>query len=334
MTDLSLTPRTITSASARRLWLEPAERVILQITGMVVFLNLVQILWRGVAVDWWGYGTLTLVSLACFAGGQYYRISGRSARIGLALVCTGLFPVFSWSIVMFNYLMMPTVHGNIDQWLVWVDSLVGYHWPDVIHWAAENPGLNTMFRIAYMTTIPQIGLLIIVLGLTGRARQLHTMMVSITITSVLAVVFWGYFPTHGAKSLFTLPSAVEMAANPIVTTQYGRDLLHMAANGPGLLSPDSVKGLIAFPSYHAVLAFTAIYAMRGVRFLFPVYLVLNLLIIPATPLHGGHHLVDILGGLILFLIGTFMAERLVARYYAGRDDCLPKDAAKAPPAQP
>lgn len=120
-------------------------------------------------------------------------MSGRSSRIGLALVCTGLFPAFSWSIVMFNYLMMPAASQPIDQSLVWFDSLFGYHWPDLIAWASTHQFLNDVFRYAYMSTIPQIGMLIIVLGLGGRSLQLHIMMVSITITSVVSVVFWGIF---------------------------------------------------------------------------------------------------------------------------------------------
>lgn len=305
-----------------RLEIQPPERMILQITAMVVVLNLIQIVWRGVEINWVSYGALSLIFAGCFFAGQVYRTSGRSPRIGLALICTGLFPAFSASMVMFNYLLMPTQAPAIDHTLIWVDSLLGYHWPDVIAWAAANPVLNDIFRYAYMTTIPQIAVLIIVLGMSGRAHQLHVMMVSITITSILAIVFWGFFPSHGAKSIFTLSAEVEALASPIVDTAYGRDLLRMAAEGPGLISPDSVKGLIAFPSYHAVLAFTAVYAMRGVKGLFWVYLVINALILPATPLHGGHHLVDVPAGFVLFVLGTVAAERLVSRMY--RAGNLPK----------
>lgn len=312
--------------------IKPPERMILQMTVLVVTLNLIQIFWRGVAIDWAAYGTLAMIFAACFLGGQYYRLSGRSERIGLALVCTGLFPAFSAAMVMFNYLLMPTIAPPIDRAMIWVDSLFGYHWPSVIAWASEHPFLNAVFRYAYLTTIPQMGLLIIVLGLSGRARQLHVMMVSITITSIIAVAFWGFFPSHGAKSIFVLPAQIEALANPIIDTAYGRDLVRMAAEGPGLISPDSVKGLIAFPSYHAVLAFTAIYSMRGVRFLFWVYLVLNVLIIPATPLHGGHHMIDVPAGFVLFVVGTILAERLVGRMY--REGDLPDRLGSDFPASP
>ena len=55
--------------------------------------------------------------------------------------------------------------------------------------------------------------------------------------------------------------------------------------------------------------------MRNVKWVFPVYLVLNLLILPATSFHGGHHLVDVFGGIALFAIGTVIAEKTVGRMY-------------------
>jgi len=320
-----MSTQTLIRASNLEVW--PAERFVGVLALFLVTFSLFQIALRGIAVDWGGYAFIGFAGISTFAAGQYYRLSNRSARIGASLTCTGLFAVFSSVTVVFNYLMMPTARPPIDQTLVWLDSLVGYHWPDVIAWMAQNPTASMVIKIAYMTTIPQIACLIIVLGMTGRIRQLHVMMVSIAITSIIAVCFWGLFPSHGAKSLFTLPQSLEVLADPVVTTQYGRDLVRMAQEGPGLIAPDEVKGLIAFPSYHAVLAFTAVYSMRGVRFFFPRYVVLNLLILPGAPMHGGHHLIDIPAGLVLFIFGTIVAERLVAAMYrdTGAGSHLPVD---------
>ena len=293
----------------------PAERIIWNLTLFLVIINLIQIFWRDINIDWSSYGGVAAIAAGCFVLGQFYRVSGRSPRIGLALICTGLFTLFSSMMVVFNYLLMPVVTSPIDVSLVWLDSLFGFHWPSAMVWAANNPIINTVLRIVYMTTMPQIIMIIILLGLTGRAKELHVIMVSMTITSVIAIVFWGYFPTHGAKSLFTLPDGIEALANPIVTLEYGQDLLRMAAEGPGFITPSEIKGLIAFPSYHIVLACTAVYAMRNVKWVFPVFVVINLLMLPATPLHGGHHMVDIFGGIALFVFGTHLAEKMVRKMY-------------------
>ena len=324
--------------AATRKWFEifPAEKLVLNISLVLVVLNLGQVILRDVNFDWNAYLSVAAIAFGCFSLGQFYRISGRSPRIGLALVCTGLFTLFSSMVVVFNYLLMPVASQPIDATLVWLDSLMGYHWPSVIAWGAEHPTINTILKYAYMTTMPQVGAMIIILGMSGRARQLHAVVVSMTITSVIAIVFWGYFPSHGAKSLFELAPEIEALANPFVTTGYGKELLRMAAEGPGLITPSEIKGLIAFPSYHIVLACTALYAVRNVKWVFPVYLVLNILILPATSFHGGHHMVDAFAGIALFVVGTILAEKTVGKMYkeSGQPEQLEPDMKPADAAAP
>ncbi|MEL6750907.1 MAG: phosphatase PAP2 family protein [Pseudomonadota bacterium] len=311
-----------------RLQMRGPERLVAGLTLFVAALCIVQILLRGVAIDWLAYGGLALVFGAFVLAGHYYRASGRSERIGLALMCTGVFGMFSPVMVVFNYLLMPTTAPAIDGWLLQIDAMMGFHWPDYIAWAAANPWINGTLKLAYMSTIPQMAAAIIILGLCGRQKDLHLLIVSVAITSVMVIVFWGFFPSHGAKAYFSLPEAIELAANPIVTTQYGRELLALAGDGPGLIAPSEVKGLIAFPSYHIVLAFTAAWAMRNVRYAFSIYVFVNALIIPATPMHGGHHLVDVPAGIAVFLIGVWLARRVVAPlYHDGTPEVLPAEKA-------
>jgi membrane-associated phospholipid phosphatase len=50
--------------------------------------------------------------------------------------------------------------------------------------------------------------------------------------------------------------------------------------------------------------------IRGTVFLVPVLLV-NLAMVPATMLHGGHHLVDLLGGVVVFIGVALATSRLI-----------------------
>lgn len=310
------------SKPAFRLELREPERFVVFLTLCIIAMNLVQLIARDVAFDWVAYGQLAVVSLTCIAGGHFYRASGRSERIGASLICIGVFSFFSQHAVVFNYLLMPIATSSIDMPLMAMDAAIGFHWPDLVAWMARNPLITDIVRFAYLSTVPQLAALVIILGFAGRFKQLHVFLVSVVITSIISVVFWGYFPTHGAKAYHDVAQDIEMLANPVVTTQYGRELLHMAANGPGLISPSQIKGLIAFPSYHVVLACTAVYAVRGVKWVFPVYLAVNILIIPGAPMHGGHHLMDIPAGIVIFLLGTWLAERTVGAMY--RREGLPE----------
>lgn len=299
------------------LW-EP-ERFVLLITTCLVGLSIAQVVWRGIGFDWAAYGSIGAIALVCIAGGQFYRISGRSERIGVALTCTGLFAVFSAFMVVFNYLLMPITRPSIDPWLVWIDGLYGYHWPDVMAWSVQQPTASLVLKLVYMSTVPQLAVLVVILGLTGRVRQLHVFLLSVVITSVTGVVFWGMFPSHGPSAMFSLPPEVVRSLNPVVADDYGRELLRLATNGPDYISPENVKGLIAVPSFHAVLAFQAIYAMRGVKWLFPIFLIVNILILPSTLVHGGHHLIDLPIGFLWFLAGLWIAKRTVDSMYRNTD---------------
>jgi membrane-associated phospholipid phosphatase len=63
-----------------------------------------------------------------------------------------------------------------------------------------------------------------------------------------------------------------------------------------------MKGLIAFPSYHGTLSVLLVLAFSGVRFWFLPILILNTIILIATPIEGGHHLVDVIAGVGVALI--------------------------------
>ncbi|GGB58668.1 hypothetical protein GCM10011316_33420 [Roseibium aquae] len=62
---------------------------------------------------------------------------------------------------------------------------------------------------------------------------------------------------------------------------------------------------------HAVMAFMATWYAVHLRFVFYPLIVVNTLMMPATLLHGGHHLVDLFGGVAVFAIGVFAARRIV-----------------------
>lgn len=313
--------------SVSRLEIWPAERFVIVLSLAALAINLVQIFWRGIEVDWAGYSVTVGVALATFAAGQFYRLSGRSERIGAALTGTALLVFFTMAISAFNYLLMPITRPSIDPALVRLDALFGYHWPDMIVLAAEYPVLSEVLRYAYLSTMPQIAFLLIVLGLTGRVRDLHDLIAFVAITATMAIVFWGFFPSHGASSQFALPASLEQAVNPVVGTAYGQELVRLAAEGPGRLVPDEIRGVIGFPSYHSVLALIAVYAARNLKWVFPVFLSINILIIPATLIQGGHHLADIPAGFILFFIGLWITRKTIDQHYetSGRPELLAKE---------
>ncbi|HEY5084241.1 MAG TPA: phosphatase PAP2 family protein, partial [Rhizomicrobium sp.] len=68
------------------------------------------------------------------------------------------------------------------------------------------------------------------------------------------------------------------------------------------------RGLIAFPSYHGVLAILLIWYAWPVRQLRWPFLAINSVVLICTPEQGGHHLVDVLAAFPVAALSIFLAS--------------------------
>jgi membrane-associated phospholipid phosphatase len=71
-----------------------------------------------------------------------------------------------------------------------------------------------------------------------------------------------------------------------------------------VMSLASLKGLIAFPSYHATLAVVTCLAVRGIRRVFAPLCIVTVIILVSATVDGGHYLADVLGGTVVAFIAT------------------------------
>jgi membrane-associated phospholipid phosphatase len=91
---------------------------------------------------------------------------------------------------------------------------------------------------------------------------------------------------------------------------YAQELVRLLRDGPGLISPRDAKGLIGFPSYHAAMALLVIWYLRDVRILRWPVVALNLAVLMATPVQGGHHVIDVLAAFPVAALSIFVTARM------------------------
>ncbi|MGB3646310.1 MAG: phosphatase PAP2 family protein [Mesorhizobium sp.] len=291
--------------------LHPAESFVLRITAATAAVDTVMILFRGSTVDFPAYGSIAIVAGLMMGVGILYRRSGRSDRIGTTLICAGLFIVFTAALSLFNYCLLPNANPTIDPLLLDLDAALGYSWPDAVTWASNHLAASGFMKLAYVMTLPQIVILMIVLGFTRRFNDLYGLMIAITIAGTFTILFWGLFPTTGPSAYFDLPQNVVALVGPILGPEYGATVTELIRTGTPYLSPDDFRGLVSFPSFHTVLALAITVYVRHVKYLRIVLLPLNLAVIPATLVHGAHHIVDIPGGIVVFLFSAYCAHRML-----------------------
>jgi PAP2 superfamily len=291
----------------------PAERFILGSTLLVALVSAVLVSLRGTQIDWAGYLPVATTAVLLLGLGHTYRTTGRSDPIANTAFSVGLFMLFTAFASAFSYALLPVRSTPIDPWLAALDGQLGFYWPSVMQQAANWPVLAEILRWCYMSGLVQFAIIILLLGMTGRTRSLHHFMLTTTICSGITIATWMMFPSFGTSTLYELPPDVLQSLRPIVGTEYGRELQRLATEGPAIISPRQMLGVIAAPSFHTVMALTAVHATLDLRLLRVPFVLVNVMVLPATIVHGGHHLVDILAGGVVAAIGIYAAHAILGR---------------------
>lgn len=298
-------------------YFRPAELALLAIILVTLLADVILILTSGQKVFYFAYSAQALLAVLMFGLSFIYRRRGRSERIAAVTMCIALFMVFTSVMALLNYLFLPNLRPTLDLWLVSLDAKLGYNWVEAVTWSVSHPWLNDILGYAYLSNIYQVIFLIVVLGFSGRIYALHGMILTLTLGATFTVLFWIMFPSIGPSALFPLPESVTSVSKQIVGTSYGKELTELLYNGTEMIRPNDARGLISFPSFHTVMALAGIWYSRSLKWLFPFFVLLNLAVLPAVLVHGGHHLVDIPAGVAVFALCAWATERFQQRFDVG-----------------
>ena len=255
-------------------------------------------------LDGAAYFRLSLMSIALLGGARLYQTMRPEPRLAAMLFGTGFLCAFSMGASILNYLLLTHAGARIDEPLAALDRALGFDWPSAMAWMAQHPRLNAAAYIAYGTMLPQVALLTVVLA-TTQPRRVYRFSGALALGALACIGIWSLAPSFGAFSVY--PNAPHMTL--ALDASYARELVRLLRDGPGLISPNDAKGLIGFPSYHAVLALLVMfYAWRASWLRYPA-LLLNAAVIFATPIQGGHHMMDVIGAVPVALLAIFVVEK-------------------------
>ena len=287
-----------------------AERAMLWFIGGIGLLAVLMALALQRNVNWPPFlvGYFATVGLAGI--GAYVRQVKAAPRIALALVGASIFTGFTAVSSIFIFALFPMVNPLIDPTLIALDARLGYHWPDLIAWLAQYPALAQGLGYVYHSSLPQIFLTIILLAALSRELALHRFLLVGIVTLILAVAIWWAMPSVGPSAFQPIPEDHRIATGLYYSPAYGDFLRSLVEVGPPRITPEVITGVVAFPSYHMIMALMVVWFTRGTVAFLPAALV-NTAMVPATLSHGGHHLIDLLGGLAVFALGLWITQRLI-----------------------
>ena len=288
----------------------PAEALMLVFIGVFGLLAVALAFGMQRQVNWPPFLAGYAATLGFAAIGGYVRQAKGTPRLALGLVGISIFMGFTAVSSVFIFALFPLPNPLIDPTLIQIDQVFGYHWPDLIAWMAEFPSVSQALSYVYHSALPQILLTIILLAALSRDLVLHRFLLVGIVTLLIAVAIWWMIPSVGPSAFQQIPEADRLATGLYYSPAYGAFLRSLVEIGPPQITPEVITGVVAFPSYHMVMALMVVWFTRGTAAFMPAAL-LNTAMVPATLSHGGHHLVDLFGGLAVFALGVWIANRLI-----------------------
>jgi len=287
------------------------NRVLFAIAAAIVGIDAVWVIAGHFAIDVRNYALLLLLVPPLAGAAMFYSRVRREPALGATLAASAFLIVFSAGCCLLSYLALTVAGPRIDGLLAAIDHAMGFSWPALMTLAADHRLTTAILGFAYLSVMPQIVLLILVLGWQQRSADIYGLSLALSLGALIAVAVWTLFPSFGAFSVFDLPASVSAKLGLALDGEYGRDLVAMLKNGPGFISPKELRGIIGFPSYHTVQALVLIWYARHIPWLRWAALALNILVLIATPIHGGHHLIDLIGGGAVACAAILLADRIV-----------------------
>ncbi|MCP1837138.1 hypothetical protein ACVIHI_001487 [Bradyrhizobium sp. USDA 4524] len=232
-----------------------------------------------------------------------YRFARPDARLAwlcgsvaqyLALGCT--LTILSCLVAAFNFPL-------IDRYLAKADATIGFDWLAAFDYVQSNPWLKRILQIGYNSTEAQTALLFLVLNVTGRVHRtgefISLCAATLAIMAIISAVLpaTGAWPTH---RVLQSVSADYLSYLPLLNGLRDGSLRQ--------LSLSNIDGIVTFPSFHTALGIIFVYTARGIPLLFPALAALNVIMISATPVIGGHYFVDIIAGAVITCAVIFMVR--------------------------
>ena len=242
---------------------------------------------------------------------RYYRYRRGEIRLADALDLCGQMTAFMTVGALFSYLVATLGMPMQDAALYAIDQSLGLDWLVYLRAVDQRPLLGILFRMAYGSFIPQVLVLMLVLSFSGLGHAVRVMTLAMMLSGIVTIAISGLLPAMAMFVHLNLSPADYPNLSPSAAFVHVKDMHTLRAGLPFELDLSKAEGIITFPSYHAALGLLMLLAGLSHPVLRWPFGLLNLTMILATPIDGGHYFVDVAAGLVIAASCYLLARRLL-----------------------
>jgi membrane-associated phospholipid phosphatase len=267
-------------------------------------------------------GTLAALITACAAlGGTaiFYRRVRRQENF--AVICIGLAQVLLFSAIgsILSYMLAREGGALWDARLEAWDRAIGFDWLAYVRLVDAHGWLVGPVRWAYASLVSQVIVLVLALGFSNQLATLRRMLLAGMLSGTITILLSALFPAVGHYVHDGLTLADFQHLNPWAGYAHQADFSALRSGSMTVLHMDRMQGIITFPSYHAGLATVTLWGFWASRIAWLKWpgAAVALATLFATPVDGGHYLVDVLAGMAAGMVAIALAGPAIRWQPAG-----------------
>lgn len=220
--------------------------------------------------------------------------------------------IFAPAAVLLSYLSFCAGLPMQDNVFAFIDSALGFEFESFVAFVNARPELGWILIRSYQSCIEQIFVILLLLAALGRTDDLWDVIALLILGCFVTIAISGLLPAIAPYTYYGVdPSSYDALEKmlPGVGRFHVPDVLALHSGQYAGFAFGKNHGIVTFPSYHAFVAFTAMYGARNIRFAFWPVAALNALVLVSTIPVGGHYLIDIFGGGAVFLACLALIDR-------------------------
>ncbi len=180
---------------------------------------------------------------------------------------------------------LPLCDGQLSA----LDQLIGFQWLPWFSFLRGSHVANLVLPSIYSSIILQAFASVVFFALIGSTERNRELFWIALFAAIATVAISGFVPALGPMTADSVP-------------KWTTTLLKIRAGTLHRATFSTMPGIIAFPSFHTVLAMVFVYVHRPPFKTFIPIAAINALMLAATPFLGHHYLTDVIGGVAVTVI--------------------------------
>ena len=204
-----------------------------------------------------------------------------------------------------------------DANLLAIDQALGFDWAGYVRYVDAHPALAAWLNYGYTMIRWPIFAIPVVLAAKHRFARIEEFTFAFGFALIATTIVSGLVPAIGVFQQIGLDPAVLKNIDPQAYLDQLRDLPPTRVGTLRHLELLNLGGIVTFPSFHAASAALYAWALWPVKWMRPIVVLAFTAMLAATPINGGHYLIDMIAGVAVAVV-AIVAARAVGQIVARR----------------